>query len=286
MITPVEKALLAVMIFVIMLGMGATLDWGKFKSVLKTPKAFLIGILSQFGWMPVIGYLLAVGLNLPTEFAIGIILVGCTPGGTTSNLFSYFSRGDVALSISMTVCSTVFAVFMMPILLAVYSKSFTQGTEFIIPYANIVSTLVIVLLPVSIGLFIRKRSLKAALRVEKTGSIFGVLVILFLLGTWIPKNSHFLFETSLSVYLGALGLSVIGFGLGYVVSVLVKLSPKQARTVSLETGIQNTPLTFAIILSSFPPDLASKILWLPLIYAPGVVLTSCVATLVFRRVHV
>ncbi len=114
------------MIFVIMLGMGASLTVNDFKAVARSPKGVLVGFLSQFGLMPLIALGLSIVLNLHPAFAIALILIGTLPGGTTSNMFAYFSRGSVALSISMTTASTIMALFMMPIILSVYTVRFTS----------------------------------------------------------------------------------------------------------------------------------------------------------------
>jgi BASS family bile acid:Na+ symporter len=282
MISGAEKALLAIMIFFIMMGMGATLSWKDIKEAIKTPKALVIGMLSQFILMPIIALALAKVLQLPNEFALGLILVGCTPGGTTSNLFTYYSRGDVALSISMTVASTIMAVIMMPILIWVFTTSLAAG-NIQIPYANIIVTLLLILIPVFIGLRIRKKSEQAAKKVETMGSWLGIIVILFLIITWIPHNKELLSLTPWQVYTAAIMLGVFGYLFGYVMSMAANLRPMWRRTISLETGIQNTPLTIAIIILSFKDPLMSKILWLPIIYALFIVITSTiVAFSIFR----
>src|SRR5690625_6440667 len=145
-----DQLLLGLMIFVIMFGMGSSLTTDDFRAVARRPRGVLIGFLSQFGLMPFIAWSLAVLLNLPPGFAIALILIGCLPGGTTSNMFTYFSRGSVALSIAMTTASTLAALVMMPLLLEFYTSDFTRqisqqlaevpGQEFVIPTGNIIAT--------------------------------------------------------------------------------------------------------------------------------------------------
>jgi predicted Na+-dependent transporter len=157
---PQDQALLALMIFVIMLGMGASLTVNDFRAVVRKPRGVLVGFLSQFGLMPLIALGLSIFLNFDPAFAIALILIGCLPGGTTSNMFTYFSRGSVALSISMTTASTVMALLMMPILLKAYTGGFIEQisanmraagatADFVIPTGNIISSLVLVLVPVA-----------------------------------------------------------------------------------------------------------------------------------------
>jgi bile acid transporter len=281
MLTPVEKLGLAIMIFVLMLGMGATLTWSDFSKALRRPKALIIGFLSQFGFMPALAYGLAKFFQLPDAVAISLILVGCTPGGTTSNLFTYYSRGDVALSISMTTASTIGAVVMMPLLLWFYGSAYGQG-RVALPMGSIVSTLVLTLIPVAIGMYLRKRSESAAKTTEKIGGAAGTLVVLFLLGEFFVRHTQLLRETPLAIFAAAILLGLVGFMLGYGAGFVTRLTPRQSRTVALETGIQNTPLTMAIIVASFPAEQQAAAMVLPILYAVFIVIDSIVVSGFFR----
>ena len=115
------STLINVMLFSIMLAMGASLSWDSFKHALKYPKPFLVGMLSQFALLPFLAYLIVLGLDLSAVMGLGLLMIACTPGGSTSNLYTYYAKGDVALSISMTVASSLAATFMMPLLLKFYS---------------------------------------------------------------------------------------------------------------------------------------------------------------------
>ncbi len=282
MLTPIEKIGLAVMIFVLMFGMGATLTWTDFARTLKKPKALIIGFLSQFGIMPALAFGLAKIFNLPDAVALSLILVGCTPGGTTSNLFSYYSKGDVALSIAMTTASTLGAVVMMPLLLLIYGSAYGK-TQFPLPYGNIISTLVITLIPVVIGMYVRKLHHRAAQICEKAGSWAGILVIGFLMGEFFIRNGQLLREAPLGVFASAVLLGLVGFLFGYWAGFFTGLTPKQSRTVALETGIQNTPLTMALIIASFPLAQQQQALLLPILYAVFIVIDSVLVSILFRQ---
>jgi len=282
MITGFEKALLALLLFVLMMGMGSTLTIQSFKEVVRHPKGLFIGFCSQFGWMPLLGFILAKTLELAPELAIGLIIVACTPGGTTSNLFTYFSRANLALSISMTVVSTVLAVAVMPILLYLYATPFTT-TELQIPYGSVVSTLAIMLVPLAVGLFIRHRSENAARIVEKLGSYAGILVLVLLIASGLLRNRAMLFDTSGVMFIAAICLGLAGFGLGYVTSAALRLARASRRAVAFETGIQNSPLAFGIIVASFSGPTQTLILWLPMLYALMVLLTATLITIFLRR---
>lgn len=280
MLSSIEKIGLPLMIFVLMLGMGATLCRKDFATALKQPKGIFIGMLSQFGIMPLLAFTIARILQLPDLVAISMIMVGATPGGTTSNLFTYFSRGDVSLSISMTVASSIAATIMMPILVGLYVQGLDTSIQ--IPYPKIFATILIMLIPVIIGMTVRGKNVNAAKTLEKIGSYAGILIIVLLIGSFVSRERALLASTSGSIYAGIAILCFGGFAIGYFGSLLARLPRNQARTVALETGIQNTPLTMAVIVASFPEGDHVELLVLPLIYAVSIVIYSCVVTGIFR----
>jgi len=277
-----EKALLAVLLIVLMTGMGATLDKSQFRGIVRRPKGVLVGLASQFGWMPLVAFGLARALELSPAMAIGLVLVGCTPGGTTSNLFTYYARADLALSISMTVVSTVVAVALMPILLVVYGRALT-GTEFSLPLGSIVTTLALVLVPVGIGMVLRARSPQMAARAERAGSVSGVVVLLLLIGTSLANNRSVLSQIPAEGYFAAAALGITGMALGWGVARVLGLGVPMRRAVALETGIQNSPLAFAVVIASFPESEQDTLLWLPMLYALFVLLSASVVTVLWRR---
>jgi bile acid transporter len=292
---PIDQALLALMIFVIMLGMGASLTVADFKAVFRSPRGIFIGFISQFGLMPFIAFALGYILKLEPAFAISLILIGCLPGGTTSNMFTYFSRGSVALSISMTTASTVVAIVMMPILLNLYTIGYTSqitaqlqaaGSDavFVIPTGNIISSLVLVLVPVVIGMIIRRKWADWAKTAEDTAGFMGMIVILYLLGTAFVRHGKLFAQTPVEVYIGAISVGLIGFLFGYTISRLFGVAPIFQRAISLETGIQNGPLSFAVILLSFSEPLQSQMVWLAILYSTFIVISSSIITMYFRKI--
>lgn len=282
MLSGLEQALLAALLVVLMMGMGASLTLADFRAVLQSPRGPLIGLASQYGWMPLIAFTLARALGLPNDQAISLIIVGCTPGGTTSNLFTYYAKADVALSISMTALSTIVAVVAMPLLLIVYASSFTDAA-LKVPYGNITTTLAVMLAPLAIGMFVRARQPKAAAVLEKVGSLAGIGVLGLLIVTGLVRNGELLAQTTPAMYAAAIGLGVVGFGLGYLLAALMKVDRAGRRAIAFETGIQNSPLALGIILASFPAALHERMLWLPLLYALFVLLSASLLTLWWRR---
>jgi len=278
-----EKALLAILLVVLMTGMGATLERSHVRDVLAKPRGVLVGLASQFGWMPLIATGLALALGLPDELALGLLIVGCTPGGATSNLFAYLSKADVALSIAMTAISTMVAFIAMPAVLWLYGRNFTDSS-FALPIKDIMITLLLVLVPVAIGMFVRSRSVVWARRVELAGSTSGIAVLALLILSALINNNEIFGLIPFWGYVAAISLGVIGMGLGYVAALFGGLPETQRRSVALETGIQNSPLAIAIILASFPEAHHDEMLRLPLLYALCILITGTVVALGLRAV--
>jgi BASS family bile acid:Na+ symporter len=281
MVGAFEQALLALMIFVIMLGMGASLTPRDFWLALKRPYGLMIGVVSQYGFMPLIGFLLITILPLPSAIAVGVLIMACMPGGTTSNIFTYFSKGNLALSVLMTVTSTVTGVILIPVVLLVYATAL----DLEIPRENIIITLILLLVPVAIGMGLRKLNANAGAVTEFMGSVLALFFIAFIAISWVPRNWQFLMTTTPATYIAAIGLGVFGIAIGYGFARALKLHPRNARTVALETGIQNGPLAIAIIVFTFPPEEAQAVMAVPALYALFIVIVSTLVTLIFRRAN-
>ncbi len=281
MVGAFEQALLAAMIFVIMLGMGASLTPRDFTLALRRPQGLAIGVISQYGFMPLIGFGMTLALALPPPVAVGLLIVSCMPGGTTSNIFTYFSRGNLALSVLMTVTSTVAGVVLIPLVLLLYAAAL----DLEIPRENIIATLLILLVPVAIGMGLRRLSPNAGAVTEFFGSALALVFIAFIALSWIPRNWQFLVTTAPATYVAAIGLGVIGIAIGYAFARALRLHPRNARTVALETGIQNAPLAIAIIALTFPPDEQQAILAVGALYSLFMVVTSTAVTILFRRAN-
>ena len=284
MLTDTETKLLGVMMMVIMLGMGASLTFKDFRIAFKKPQGILVGLLCQYGIMPFLGYALGLLLGLPPALAIGLILMGCMPGGTTSNIFTYFSKGALALSIMMTICSTLVAVAMVPLLLDFYAGLSGLPTEYKVPAGNVAQVLVVLIVPTLIGLFLRKWNPNVGATIELIGGALGIFVILFLLVTWVPRNHQLLASTPWPVYAAAIGLGLVGMLLGYLLSGLLKQDRRRARTIALETGIQNGPLGILIVVLTFSGEMQQQVLLIPVLYSLFIVLTSSAVTVWFRGI--
>ena len=283
MLTELETTLLGVMMMVIMLGMGCSMTWRDFLIAFRKPKGILVGLLSQYMVMPFLGYALAVILGLPPAMAVGLILIACMPGGTTSNIFAYFSKGVLALSIMMTTVSTLVAVVTVPMLLSFYSGLAGVTGDYVIPAGNVAQVLVVLLVPTVIGMGLRKLNANIGATVELIGSMLGVAVILFLIGSWVPRNYQMLLDTGLPVYIATIGIGLTGMLLGYWLARGLNQDTNRARTISLETGIQNGPLAVLVITLSFTGVQQQEVLFIPILYSLFIVITSSFITMWYRR---
>ncbi|MGY6410237.1 MAG: bile acid:sodium symporter family protein [Alkalilacustris sp.] len=283
MLTELETTLLGVMMMIIMLGMGASMTPRDFLLAFRKPRGIVVGLVSQFAVMPLVAFLLAMALGLPAPLAVGLILIGCMPGGTTSNIFAYFSKGVLALSIMMTTVSTIVAVAMVPLLLAFYGGLAGVGAEFVIPPGNVAQILGVLLVPTLLGMGLRKLNPNTGATVELIGALIGVVVILFLIVTWVPRNFRLLLDTGPLIYAATIGIGLMGMLFGYWVARGLGQDRNRARTISLETGIQNGPLAVLVITLSLTPAQQQEVLLIPILYALFIVLTSTVVTLWYRR---
>ena len=282
MLTQLEQTLLAVMMVIIMFGLGSSLTFKDFRIALRHPHAVIVGFTSQYLFMPFIAFAMSRILQLTPAQTLGLILMGCMPGGTTSNIFAYFSKSLLSLSLMMTVASTLGAVVMVPILMELYSGGIDEALR--IPASEIGSLLFVLLIPTLIGMWMRRKNANAGAVSELLGGLLGVGVIIFLIVTWVPRNKELLATTGFEVYAAVVMLGVIGFFFGYGFARTLRLDKRKARTVSLETGIQNGPLGILIVTIVFTGQLQQEILLIPVMYSLFIVLTSTAATLYYRGV--
>lgn len=293
-VTPFEEILLVIMVFVIMFGLGAGLTPRDFRQALRRPWGLIIGWLTQFGIMPLLAFFLIITFlfQLPKEYAIpvaiGAMIMGSVPAGTTSNIFTYFSKGNLALSVIMTTNSTLWAILMTPLSLYIYLGLLLPegGIAQQIPPRNIIVTLIILLIPVVLGMLIRKYSANIGAVLELMGGLIGVFFILFLLSTWVPRNWGLLSSTPWQTYVVAIGLGLFGIIIAYLLTRGFKMHPMNARTIALETGIQNGPLGIAIVLLNFSGDpTIGLVLIVPALYSLFIVLISTAVTIWFRKAN-
>jgi BASS family bile acid:Na+ symporter len=288
-----EQTLLRIFILIIMFGLGAGLTPKDFALALRRPWGLFIGWITQFGIMPLTAYVLIVTVLIPFSeptnvmfIALGALIMGSVPAGTTSNLFTYFSKGNLALSVTMTINSTLWAFIMTPASLYLYSRLVGIDESLSIEFGELAIVIVGLIIPVALGMLLRKFSSNIGAVLELVGSVVGLLFIPFLIAIWVPRNWQLLLTTEWPTYVVAIGLGFIGITVAYLISKLLRLHPMNARTIALETGINNGPLAIAVIVAVYidSPGL-DQILLVPALYSLFIVIISTGVTLVFRRAN-
>ena len=288
-----EQTLLRIFILIIMFGLGAGLTPKDFGLALRRPWGLVIGWVTQFGIMPLTSYLLVVLVLFqfaPPEgvafIALGALIMGSVPAGTTSNLFTYFSKGNLALSVTMTVNSTLWAFIMTPLALFFYSNLIGLDESLSVPFGELATVIFGLIVPVGLGMLLRKLSANVGSVLELIGGIFGLLFIPFLIAIWVPRNWQLLLTTQWPTYAVAIGMGLVGMTVAYYFAKAIRLHPMNARTVALETGINNGPLAIAVIVAVYidNPGL-DEILLIPALYSLFIVILSTLVTLVFRRAN-
>ncbi|KAJ8029216.1 Ileal sodium/bile acid cotransporter [Holothuria leucospilota] len=246
----VNKIILTSLLAFIMVAMGCVVTVNDFKVVLRRPIGAFIGFGCQFVILPLTAFTLGHILSLKPAFALGMLITATSPGGVTSNLYTYWADGDVCLSIVMTTVSTAAALGMMPFNLWLYSRSWTDSSVAVIPYSNIFVSLVLIFIPVVIGMMIRWKMEKLAGIVTKIGSVSGLLAIginLIINGIINPG----MFASPWALWLAAIILPFCGYSFGFFIAWLLRQKPKQCRTISFETGAQNVAIALSLIAVTF-----------------------------------
>jgi len=235
---PLGQPLVSVLLGIIMLGMGLTLSFDDFRRVLKIPKSVAAGVVLQFTVMPLAGFVLALAFELEPGLAVGLILVSCCPGGTASNVVTYLARANLALSVTMTMASTMVAIVLTPLLTGWLAGVFIEIDRWSL-FRNMVS---IVLVPVIAGVLLNRYLPAVTRRVATFSPLVSVLVVVLIVGGIIAKSKD-LIETHAGILLLAVFLlHVVGFALGYLISRATGIDEAARRTIAIEVGMQNSGL--------------------------------------------
>ncbi len=240
------------MLMVIMFGMGLTLTFPDFALVAKNPWPVAGGVLAQFLVMPLLGWAVAVVLQLDPMLAAGIILVGCAPGGTASNVVSYLARGDIALSVAMTSVSTLLAPIFTPLL-----TLWLAGQYLPVDAGSMALSVVqIVLIPIIGGLVVRALFQKLVQRLVPALPWVSVLAIAFVVTIVVAASAQTLFAAGWLVLLAVVIHNGLGLLLGYGIGRVLRLPEASRRTVSVEVGMQNSGLAAGLAKQYFAPEAA------------------------------
>lgn len=232
---------------IVMFGMGLTLKPSDFKVVFSRPKDVIIGCISQFLLMPLLAFLLAKAFRLPEELAIGVVLVGTCPGGTSSNVMTYLSRGDVALSVGMTAVSTILAPLLTPLLTLLYAGQRVDVNVL----SMFLSIIKIVLLPIVVGFVINHFFQKITEKIVSVMPLVSTIAIVAIVAAVVSANAAKILTSGLLILAVVILHNVLGYGTGYGVGKLLKLDESKCRAISIEVGMQNSGLATSLAATHF-----------------------------------
>jgi len=237
-------------LFLIMMGLGLTLSIDDILRVIIMPKAVLIGLTGQLILLPAVAFLLAYSLNTAPVIAIGLVLLSACPGGITSNAYVFASRGDIALSVTLTTIASLFTVFTMPLIVWIGLTVFADSSDIVdVPVSGMMRSLAqLTILPIIIGMVIRK--FKPAFAVKMVEPVrkmaIAILIMVIITNTWFSIETLKLYIVQAGV--AALLLNVICMSMGYGMSRLGKLNTDQTISITYEVGLQN--LSLALVLAN------------------------------------
>ncbi|MDZ4132724.1 MAG: bile acid:sodium symporter family protein, partial [Dethiobacteria bacterium] len=289
MLDRVFKISIMFMFFFVMLGMGLTLTVKDFILVIRKPKGILLGIFLQWLLMPLLAlgmaYLLGFYHSFPFIYA-GLVLICACPGGVTSNLMTYYARGDLALSVSLTSISTVLALFFTPLILTLFSANIPDIN---VPAGLIVQTIIgLVLIPLILGMSIRRKWLNFAKRAIPFFSALGVIALLMVIGVGIITNAEKFADTerySLLFYVMVVALSLLGMLLAAGFPKLFSIDNYQTRAISMEVGLRNSTLavTIALLIQDLMGDFYSSMFVTTAIYGITMYITGFLMIALYKK---
>lgn len=232
---------------IVMFGMGLTLNLADFKIVFSRPKDVLIGCLAQFTIMPLLAFALTKVFQLPPELAIGVILVGTCPGGTSSNVMTYLSKGDVALSVGMTAVSTVLAPFLTPALTYLYAGARVDVDMM----SMFLSILKVVIIPIAAGFIINRFFSAMTRQIVEILPLISTTAIVAIVASVVSANSQKILTSGILIVVVVICHNVLGYLLGFFIGKVLHLDESKCRAISIEVGMQNSGLATSLATTHF-----------------------------------
>ena len=230
-----------------MLGMGFTLTWPDFQEIMKQPRVIVLGVALQYTVMPLAAFLIAKLFSMPMELLIGMLLVGASAGGTASNVITYLAKGDLALSISMTLLSTLLAVLALPLLTWLYI-----GQMVYVPVSDMfISLFKLILLPITIGTTLNTLYHKQIKTFEPVFPLISTIAIVVIIAIVVALNQENIQHVAGTVVTAVILHNSLGLLAGFWLIKKLGYTDKVARTVAIEVGMQNSGLSVALALKYF-----------------------------------
>ncbi len=240
---------ISLLLGIIMFGMGLTLSLNDFKGIVKAPKSVIIGVIAQYTIMPLLAFGLATVFQLPAEVAVGVILVGCCPGGTASNVMTFLAKGNTALSVTVTAVSTILAPILTPALTLLFASKWlpvSAGDMFL-------SIVQIVLIPIVLGIVVRllfKKQVEKSTGVLPLVSVIGIVAVA---SAVVAVNKDAIATTGLLIFSVVILHNILGLLIGFLLAKVIRLDFRDQKAISIEVGMQNSGLGSALALAHFAP---------------------------------
>ena len=244
----IQTAWVNYLLMIVMFGMGLTLKLEDFKLVFTRPKDILIGCIAQFTLMPLLAFVLGKVFSLDAALLAGVVLVGTCPGGTSSNVITYLSKGDVALSVGMTSVNTLLA----PILTPAITYLLLRTTVSVDPVSMFLSIVKVVIVPIALGFIINKLFGKVTQKLVKVLPSVSVIAICLIVAAVVSHNSEKIMATGIIVFVVVILHNLLGYACGFGLGKLLHMSVPKTKAISIEIGMQNSGLATSLAGSAFP----------------------------------
>jgi BASS family bile acid:Na+ symporter len=242
--------LLPLAIGIVMLGLGLSLSLEDFRRVARYPLAVGFGLFLQVLLLPLAAFAIAIGLKLSPDHAVGLMLLAAAPGGATANIYSHLARGDVALNITLTAVNSLLCLLTLPIVLDLSLDYFLGAGQYVPPpHRKVVEVGAIILIPVAIGMLLRARAERFALRAEKPIKVLSILVLVALIAIAIYMERQALLPSLIAVGGACLAFNLASMLTGYLAPLALRLPKGQAVAIAMEIGIHNAALAIFIALN-------------------------------------
>ncbi|GIG59219.1 transporter [Longispora fulva] len=242
--------LFPVAVAIIMLGLGLTLTVEDFRRVVRYPRAMVVCLVSQMLILPAVCLGLVVAFDLRPEFAVGLMLLAASPGGSTASLYSHLFKGDLALNISLTAVNSVLAAFTLPVIVNLSIAGFMGADSSLgLQLDKVIQVFAVVLVPIAIGMAVRARFTGFAARMERTVKILSVVVLLLLIASVIAGMGKDILNALGEIVLAVVAFNLISMALGYFGPRLLRVGERESVSSAFEIGLHNASLTIAIAMS-------------------------------------
>lgn len=243
------KGQISLLLGIVMFGMGLTLSSADFREVFRRPLDVALGVVGHYIIMPLLAYGLAIALQLPPDIAVGVILVGCCPSGTSSNVMTFLSKGDVALGVSIASVSTLIAPLATPAMISLLAGQWMD----ISASSLILDILKVVIVPIVLGVIVKSLFRKQAEAATVALPFVSTLAIVLIVSIVVGLNRDKIVETGLLIFLVVILHNGLGYLLGYLFAKAIRMNPAQRKAIVFETGMQNSGLGASLAAAHFNP---------------------------------